>query len=167
MIKCLSPMWKTEFNPQIRKIPWRRKWQPTPVLLSGKFHGGRSLVVYGISVLYIKNQTRLSDFTSLHFDNKEFMIWTTVSSQSCFCWLCRASPSLTAKNIINPISLIIREMQIKMRYHFTPVIMGILKSLKIIHAGEGVDKREPSYSICGSANWCNHYGKQYVGSSKN
>ena len=30
------------FNPQVRKIPWRRKWQPTPVLLPGKFHGWRS-----------------------------------------------------------------------------------------------------------------------------
>ena len=34
------------------------------------------------------------------------MIWATVSSQSCFCWLCRASPSLAAKNIINMISLL-------------------------------------------------------------
>ena len=29
------------------------------------------------------------------------MIWATVSSRSCFCWLCSASPSLAAKNIIN------------------------------------------------------------------
>ena len=29
------------------KIPWRRKWQPTPVLLPRKFHGRRSLVGYG------------------------------------------------------------------------------------------------------------------------
>ena len=29
------------------------------------------------------------------------MIWATVSSWSCFCWLCRASPSLAAKNIIH------------------------------------------------------------------
>ena len=28
------------------KIPWRRQWQPTPVLLPGKFHGWRSLVGY-------------------------------------------------------------------------------------------------------------------------
>ena len=35
------------------------------------------------------------------FGNKEFMIWATVSSQSCFGWLYRASPSLGAKNIIN------------------------------------------------------------------
>ena len=29
-----------------RKIPWRRKWQPTPVLLPRKFHRWRSLVGY-------------------------------------------------------------------------------------------------------------------------
>ena len=28
------------------KIPWRRKWQPIPVFLLGKFHGQRSLVDY-------------------------------------------------------------------------------------------------------------------------
>ena len=33
-------------NPRVRKIPWRRKWQPTPVLLPGKSHGQRSLVGY-------------------------------------------------------------------------------------------------------------------------
>ena len=27
----------------VRKIPWRRKWQPTPVFLPGKSHGKRSL----------------------------------------------------------------------------------------------------------------------------
>ena len=39
------------------------------------------------------------------FVNKEFMIWATVSSQSCFCWLYRASPSSAVKNIINLISV--------------------------------------------------------------
>ena len=34
------------FNPQVGTIPWRRKWQATPVLLLGKFHGWRSLVSY-------------------------------------------------------------------------------------------------------------------------
>ena len=34
------------------------------------------------------------------------MIWATVSSQSCFCWLYRASPSLAAKIIINMISVL-------------------------------------------------------------
>ena len=34
------------FNPRVRKIPWRRKWQPTPVFLPGKSLGQRSLVGY-------------------------------------------------------------------------------------------------------------------------
>ena len=32
--------------PGLGKIPWRRKWQPTPVLLPGESHGGRSLGGY-------------------------------------------------------------------------------------------------------------------------
>ena len=34
------------FDPWVRKIPWRRKWQPTPVFLPGKFHGQKSLAGY-------------------------------------------------------------------------------------------------------------------------
>ena len=34
------------FSPWVRKIPWRRKWQPTPVFLPGKSHGQRNLVGY-------------------------------------------------------------------------------------------------------------------------
>ena len=34
------------FDPWVRKIPWRRKWQPTPVFLFGKSHRQRSLVDY-------------------------------------------------------------------------------------------------------------------------
>ena len=30
----------------VRKIPWRRKWQPTPAFVPGKSHGRRSLVGY-------------------------------------------------------------------------------------------------------------------------
>ena len=35
---------KHGIDPWLRKIPWRRKWLPTPVLLPGKSHGQRSLV---------------------------------------------------------------------------------------------------------------------------
>ena len=34
------------FSPWVGKIPWRRAWKPTPVFLSGKSHGQRSLVGY-------------------------------------------------------------------------------------------------------------------------
>ena len=45
--KASTCQWRRHgFNPWIRKIPWRRKWQPTPVLLPGKSHGWRSLVGY-------------------------------------------------------------------------------------------------------------------------
>ena len=33
-------------DPWVGRILWRRKWQPTPVLLPGEFHGLRSLVGY-------------------------------------------------------------------------------------------------------------------------
>ena len=33
-------------DPWIRKIPWRRKWQPTPEILSREFHEQRSLAGY-------------------------------------------------------------------------------------------------------------------------
>ena len=33
-------------DPWVRKIPWRRRWHPTPVSLPGESHGQRSLVAY-------------------------------------------------------------------------------------------------------------------------
>ena len=41
--QCRRHKW-CEFNPWVRKIPWKRKWQPAPVYLPGKFHGQRKLV---------------------------------------------------------------------------------------------------------------------------
>ena len=35
---CLQCRWP-RLNPWVGKIPWRRKWQPTPVFLLGKSHG--------------------------------------------------------------------------------------------------------------------------------
>ena len=32
----------------VRKIPWRKKWQPTPVFVPGESLGQRSLVVYSL-----------------------------------------------------------------------------------------------------------------------
>ena len=54
------------FDPWVGKIPWRKKRQPTPVLLPRKSHGWRSLVqatVHGVA----KSWAQLSDFTSSEY----------------------------------------------------------------------------------------------------
>ena len=69
--KSLPAMWETHiwsrFDPWVRKIPWRRKWQPTPVLLPGKFHGWRSLVGYSLWGRKESDTTERLHFSSLHF----------------------------------------------------------------------------------------------------
>ena len=57
MIKSRLQCWRLEFDPWVRKILWRRKWQPTPVFLPGESHGLRSLAGYSPGVA--KSQTRL------------------------------------------------------------------------------------------------------------
>ena len=42
VLQCKRP----EFDPWVRKIPWRREWQPTPEFLPGEFYGYRSLADY-------------------------------------------------------------------------------------------------------------------------
>ena len=62
-LQCRRP----GFNPWVGKIPWRRKWQSTPVLLPVKSHGQRSLA--GCSPWDCKESdtTERIHFTSLHF----------------------------------------------------------------------------------------------------
>jgi len=43
MVKNLPEI---RFNPWVRKIPWRREWLPSTVILPEEFHGHRSHVSY-------------------------------------------------------------------------------------------------------------------------
>ena len=57
------------FDPWVGKIPWRRKWQPTPVFLPGKSHGQRSLVGYspqGHKESYVAERSRAHACTDTH-----------------------------------------------------------------------------------------------------
>jgi len=60
-------------DPWVRKIPWRRKWQPTPVFLSGKSHGQRNLAGY-------------IGLQRVRYD------WATKHSHSLFSWIFSCSP---------------------------------------------------------------------------
>ena len=47
-VKNPPAMQETWFNLWVGKIPWRWKWQPTPVFLTGESHGQMSLVGYSL-----------------------------------------------------------------------------------------------------------------------
>ena len=54
MVKNLPAMQETHrrFDPWVRKIPWRREWQPTLVFLPGACQGQTSLagyIVHGVT----------------------------------------------------------------------------------------------------------------------
>ena len=62
---------RCRFNPQLGKIPWSRKWQPTPVFLPRASHGHRTLVGYrlwGHKESDVTGHTHIYTHTgSLHF----------------------------------------------------------------------------------------------------
>ena len=65
LCQCICGTAKQEagLNPWVGKIPWSRKWQPTPVFLSGEFHGQGSLAGYhpwGHKIVRNKFATKLT-----------------------------------------------------------------------------------------------------------
>ena len=88
-VKCLSAMPETRFDLWVGKMLWRRKWQPTPVLLPGKSHGQRSLVGYSPWGRKESDTNEWLHFTSVYvchsFSSKEqvsfnFMAAVTICS---------------------------------------------------------------------------------------
>ena len=74
------------FNPWVGKIPWRRKWQPTPVFLPGESHGQRSLT--GYNPWGHKNWTQLKrPMTQTHMSH--FLIKVQVVISSFNSYLCK------------------------------------------------------------------------------
>ena len=51
------------FDHWVGKIPWKRKWLPTPVFLPGGFQGQRSLVGYSQGSQRVRQTERLSLYT--------------------------------------------------------------------------------------------------------
>ena len=59
LVENLPAMQETRVQFLVRKIPWRRKWQHTPVFLLGESHGQRRLA--GYSLWGCKSWPQLSD----------------------------------------------------------------------------------------------------------
>ena len=77
------------FDPWVRKISWRKNWQPTPVFLPGEPHGQRSLVGYSPWGLQ-RGRHDWSDWPQQH----PCLVW------NCLCCLYLA---LSDKSVPNPI----------------------------------------------------------------
>ena len=133
MVKNLSAMWETqvqsvgqedplekEMAPHSSILAWRIPWTEEPGRLqsTGSQRVGHNWESYFTSSLYNHKGFDLGHTWMVcgfpyfiqfkpEFCNKELMIWVTMSSRSCFCWLYRASPSLAAKNVTNLISVLI------------------------------------------------------------
>ena len=60
---------RLKFDPWIRNIPWRRKWQPTPVFLPRKSHGQRCLV--GYSGILHRKEYKKRKITEVGKDRKD------------------------------------------------------------------------------------------------
>ena len=73
------------------------------------------------------------------------MIWATVNSESCFCLLYRASPSLAAKNIINLILVL--------AIWWCPCVVSSLVFWKRLFAMTSVFSWPNSISLC-AASFC-------------
>ena len=77
---CLQ-CWRPGFNPWVGKIPWRRKWQPTPVFLPGKSNGQRSLVGYSP---WGRKELDTTKQLHLYFFHYVFQILSFPIGQHCY-----------------------------------------------------------------------------------
>ena len=74
---------RRQCHPWVRKVSWRRKWQPTPVFLPGESHGQRSLVGDSPSGLKESDTTEHSrHYTSE--DHKDIELAEHLAYPGCF-----------------------------------------------------------------------------------
>ena len=84
-------MQENGFDPWLGKIPWRRKWQPIPVFLTGKSHGQRSLAGYSPWSHRVRQ-----DWVSMHTRSLKFCLclwWDPHLSFLGSLWSCPKADS--------------------------------------------------------------------------
>ena len=80
------------FKPWVGKMPWRRKWQPTPILFPGKSHGQRSLTGYRPwgcrrvrhNLATKQQQESVSTMIKISYQK----IWSSLETIIRFSWKC-------------------------------------------------------------------------------
>ena len=95
-LQCRSHR-RRRFHPWVRKIPWRRKWQPTPRFLPGESHGQRSLVDYSP----VGSQRVWQDWAAKHICS--YHRWR-VQAHLNWGFLPKSSPSLFFFFFLKPFS---------------------------------------------------------------
>ena len=79
-----------ELDPWVRKIPWRRKWQPTPVFFPGKPHRQRSLVGYSPRGLQRLKHSWVTEHTQAPQDFSKFSMMTSMANTIKCSWFLEA-----------------------------------------------------------------------------
>ena len=77
---------RPRFDPWVRKMPWRREWQPTQVLLPGELHGQRSLVGYSPWGRKESDMTERYNNRKIKFSLLNIKIQTTLLRLSAGDW---------------------------------------------------------------------------------
>ena len=146
------------FDPWVKKIPWRRKWQPTPVFLPEKSHGLWSLV--GYSPKGCKKSDTIEHEHGQNFIGKYWGVLVFISLFSCFKTIHLQKVSRKVKFVESESTKDAQHHSLsekcKLKPHWGTITRQsewlLSKSLQAINAGEGVEKREHSYTVCGNAN---------------
>ena len=65
---------RPSFDPWVGKMPWRRKWQPTPVFWPGESHGQTSLAGYSPWGPKESNPNEVIYHACMHFESPQWMV---------------------------------------------------------------------------------------------
>ena len=99
-----TPAWRRcGFHPW---VPWRKKWQPTPVFLPGKSHGQRSLAGYSLRG-HKKNEHNLT--TKQQLNNKRELNLRSILSAQLKCTLMLTIGSVLKNKSVELIHLTLTE----------------------------------------------------------
>ena len=77
---------RCRFKPWVGKISWKRKWQPTPIFLSGKYHRQRRLEGYS---LWGHKESDMTEHACKHIHIYIYIyIYTHTHTYICSTYMC-------------------------------------------------------------------------------